>query len=254
MGERIPDLSLVIPCYNEAAHLESSVGRLLSACDLLGLPYEVILVDDASTDGTRQILKSLPARYASRRLRVYFNERNLGRGATVGRGLRLARAPIAGFLDIDLEVDAAYIGTFYRSVLHGADVAIGRRVYGVSLRSLPRFFMTRGYILLRRAALGLPFEDTEAGYKFFRLESAGPVLAQCRDPGWFWDTEIVARSYDAGLQIVEVTCLFVRRYDKASTVRPLRDSWRHLVSLLRFRRLRGAARRPAARRPVKVHR
>ncbi len=250
MGERIPGLSLVIPCYNEAAHLEASVERLLSACELLGVPYELILIDDASTDGTPRLLQGLPARYPLSRLRLYFNGRNLGRGATVARGLRLARAPIAGFLDVDLEVDAAYIGPFYRAVLEGADVAIGRRVYGVSLRSLPRFVMTRGYILLRRAVLGLPFEDTEAGYKFFRLESAGPILAQCRDPWWFWDTEVVARSYDAGLRIVEVTCRFVRRHDKASTVRPLRDSWRHLMALLIFRRLRGAERRATARRPV----
>jgi glycosyltransferase involved in cell wall biosynthesis len=236
MFRKKPDLSLVIACYNEAEHLESSVARLLSFCDLCNISIELIFVDDCSTDGTRDILLALAEKHPSHSFNIQFNEKNLGRGATVRRGLELARAPIAGFLDIDLEVDAAYISSFYLAILRGADIAIGHRVYKLSLRSVPRFLLTRGYILLRDILVSLPFEDTEAGYKFFRMATAMPILEQCREPGWFWDTEVVARAYGAGLLIAEVTCLFTRRDDKTSTVRPIRDSWRQLMSLLALRR------------------
>jgi glycosyltransferase involved in cell wall biosynthesis len=242
MPDGSPDLSLVIACFNEAEHLRHSVARLLAVCDLSRIAYEVIFVDDHSTDDTRQILTSLPDRYPAHPLRIHFNKRNLGRGATIQRGLELARAPIAGYLDIDLEVDAVYVHAFYLAVLEGADLVIGRRIFKFSPRSLARVVLTRGYVRIRRAALGLPFEDTEAGSKFFRLASMRPVLAQCRHPGWFWDTEVVTRAHDAGLTIAEVVCLFVRRHDKTSTVRPLPDAWRYLVGLAALRR----SRRPGA--------
>jgi glycosyltransferase involved in cell wall biosynthesis len=238
MPDRRPDLSLVIACFNEAEHLRDSVARLVEICDGLRITYEMLFIDDCSTDDTREILSSLRNRYSSHRLSIHFNEQNLGRGATVRRGLDLARAPVAGFLDIDLEVDAAYISAFYFTVLAGADMAMGRRVYEFSLPTAVRFVMTRGYSLIRRAMLDLPFEDTEAGFKFFRLASMRPVLARCSAPGWFWDTEVVTRAYDAGLEIAEVTCRFVRRLDKTSTVKPIRDTCRQFVGLAALRRSR----------------
>ncbi len=229
------DLTLVIPCYNEAEHLEGSVARLVEGCDLLRIDYELIFVDDASTDGTRSLLDRIVTQYPERCLRVIANPVNRGRGAAVSRGVAEARAPIAGFLDIDLEVDAAYVAPFYLAVRNGADLAIGRRIYRVSPRTLLRFALTRGYAALRRMLLPQPFEDTEAGFKFFRLPRMRPVIDACRDPRWFWDTELVVRACDAGLRIADVPCLFVRRTDKTSTVRPLRDSWRHFRGLMRLR-------------------
>jgi len=132
----------------------------------------------------------------------------------------------------------------YVAARDGAAVVIGRRVYKLSFWSLPRFVLTNGYIILRRVMLGLPFEDTEAGYKFFRLATIRPILKQCESHGWFWDTEIVARAYDAGLRITEVPCLFMRRRDKTSTVRPIHDSIQHFTSLLAFRRVRCVQREP----------
>jgi dolichyl-phosphate beta-glucosyltransferase len=252
MPDRSPDLSLVIACFNEAEHLRDSVARVVEICDGLRITYEMLFIDDCSTDDTREILTSLRNRYSSHRLSIHFNEQNLGRGATVRRGLDLARAPVAGFLDIDLEVDAAYISTFYFTVLDGADMAIGRRVYEFSLPTAVRFVMTRGYSLIRRAMLDLPFEDTEAGFKFFRLASMRPVLARCSAPGWFWDTEVVTRAYDAGLEVAEVTCRFERRLDKTSTVKPFRDACRQLVGLAALRRSRRRAARRALSLPIET--
>ena len=141
------------------------------------------------------------------------------------------------------------IGQFWRdekiyekslAAREGADLVIGRRIYRLSVRSLARFALTRGYAALRRAFVRLPFDDTEAGFKFFRLERMRPVLDACQDAGWFWDTELIVRARDAGLRIAEVPCLFVRRTDKTSTVKPFRDSWRQFRALLRLQSERSA--------------
>jgi hypothetical protein len=90
----------------------------------------------------------------------------------------------------------------------------------------------------------VPLADTETGFKLFRREPILPVLAQCEDRGWFWDTEIMVRAHHAGLAIVEVPVLFVRRFDKQSSVQPIRDSLDYFRKLWRFRATARALRRP----------
>ena len=111
----------------------------------------------------------------------------------------------------------------------GADVATVRRIYAFQLRSLDRYFMSRGYSWLVRRLLGVPLRDTETGYKFFRRERLLPVLDEIQDPGWFWDTEFMVRAERRGLRIDEIPGAYVRRDDKTSTVRGLRDSVRYFA-------------------------
>jgi hypothetical protein len=96
--------------------------------------------------------------------------------------------------------------------------------------------MSRGYSFLVRKLLATSLRDTETGCKFFRREALLPVLDEIRDPGWFWDTEFMLRAERRGLRIVEIPGAYVRRYDKRSTVRGIRDSFRYLFRLLSFRR------------------
>jgi GT2 family glycosyltransferase len=84
--------------------------------------------------------------------------------------------------------------------------------------------------------------DTETGFKFFNCARALPVLESIRDPGWFWDTEFMVRAARAGLRIVEIPGAYIRRADKTSTVRGLRDSFRYFGKLLAFRRALRSAR------------
>ena len=84
--------------------------------------------------------------------------------------------------------------------------------------------------------LGLPYQDTETGYKFFRRERILPLLDEAQSNGWFWDTELMALCHKHGLNVCEVPALFIRRWDKASTVKPLRDSVAYFRELLRFRK------------------
>ena len=231
-----PLLSLVLACYNEEEVLESSWGEIRGTLEDLGQPFEVIFVDDVSRDRTREILRSIVAAHPDLDLRVILHDENRGRGATVTDGFRAARGEITGYLDVDLEVHSRYIPSLVRAIRGGADVAIVRRIYAFQVRSLDRYVMSRGYSFLVRKMLGVPFHDTETGYKFFRREALLPVLDEIQDPGWFWDTEFMVRAQRRGLRIAEIPGAYVRRWDKTSTVSGLRDTVDYFRRLIAFRR------------------
>jgi glycosyltransferase involved in cell wall biosynthesis len=230
-----PLLSVVVACYNEEEVLAASFEELRETLEDFGHAWEIVFVDDASSDRTREILRSIVAANPGLQLQLILHEHNRGRGATVSDGFRAARGDIAGYLDIDLEVHSRYIPSLARAIQNGADVATVRRIYAFQLRALDRYFMSRGYSFLVRLLLGVPFHDTETGYKFFRREKLLPVLDAIRDAGWFWDTEFMVRALRHGLRIVEIPGAYVRRWDKASKVSGIRDSIRYFAKLLSFR-------------------
>jgi hypothetical protein len=105
--------------------------------------------------------------------------------------------------------------------------------------------MSRGYSFLVRKLLGVSLRDTETGYKFFRREALLPVIDAIEDPAWFWDTEFMVRAARRGLRIAEIPGAYVRRDDKTSTVRGMRDSFVYFFKLLGFRKADAASRRRA---------
>ncbi len=230
-----PQLSLVLACYNEAEHLEASFAEIKDTLEHARIPFEILFVDDASRDRTREILARLVASHPQLALRTILHERNRGRGATVSDGFHAARGTVTGYIDVDLEVHSRYIPSLVRAIDRGADVATLRRIYAFQLRSLDRYLMSRGYSFLVRHLLDVGTADTETGYKFFRRESVLPLLDEIEDPGWFWDTEFMVRAARRGLKLVEIPGAYIRRKDKTSTVSGLRDSLRYFAQLLRFR-------------------
>jgi hypothetical protein len=230
------DLSLILACYNEELVIEESVAQIVEVLDKTRYSYEIIFVDDCSKDGTRDLINRTIELYPDKKMLRIFHERNKGRGGTVADGIRAAQGDVAGFIDIDLEVHARYVPSCVIAVENGADVVVGRRIYKLNLRSLDRYVMSAGYVWLVRRLLGVDLNDTEAGYKFFRRDKILPVLDEIEDQHWFWDTEVMVRSYYRGYQIVEIPCLFLRRFDKPSTVSPLSDTIDYFAKLWRFRR------------------
>jgi glycosyltransferase involved in cell wall biosynthesis len=238
-----PELSVVLACYNEAEILETSFAEIRDTLEEMKRPYEILFIDDVSRDRTRDLIARIVEQNRGLDLRVILHDRNRGRGQTVTDGFRAARGAIAGYLDVDLEVHSRYIPSLVRAIEKGADVATVRRIYAFQIFSLDRYAMSRGYSFLVRRMLGVPIRDTETGFKFFRREALLPVLDEIADPGWFWDTEFMVRAFRRGLRIEEIPGAYLRRYDKTSTVRGLRDSVRYFAKLVAFRRaLRGGAR------------
>jgi glycosyltransferase involved in cell wall biosynthesis len=233
-----PDLSIVVACYNAQSYLRHSVAELIAALNMTRYheAYELIFVDDASKDETLSVIREIQHAYPRVATHLIAHAHNTGRGRAVTDGLLAARGRIAGFLDIDLETPAHYIMPAALAVERGADLVCAVRVYKFLWHAVGRQILSYGYHAIEMRVLHLPLRDTEAGFKFFNRERILPVLAECEDPGWFWDTEIMARSYFAGLRIVELPTLFIKRYDKPSTVRPLQDSLTYLRKLAHFRR------------------
>lgn len=234
------DLSLILPCYKDAPHLRASVVEIVRVLESIRCSWEIIFVNDASPDRDREVIRELLAEDSSGRLRFIDHEKNTGRGEAVRDGFLAARGEFCGFIDIDLEVPAIYMLSMLLALQQGADVACAHRIYKLRLGILHRAVLSRGYSFLTRLLLRNNMPDTEAGYKFFRRERVLPVLATCEDPGWFWDTEIMLRCQMAGLKIAFPPTLFLRRADKASTVRIAHDVVEYWRRLLRFRSMRRA--------------
>lgn len=230
------DVSLILACYNEAEHILKSVPRIIEALDQTDFSWEIIFIDDASTDKTPRLIEKFIKTHPRKMLSAYYHQKNMGRGVTAAEGIKKSNGKIVGYIDIDLEVPPDYIPQFVNAIDNNYQVATGWRIYDFTLKSLPRWLASKGYNLIRDWVLKTKIKDTEAGYKFFNKKAILPVLKECKSPGWFWDTEILVRAQRKGLKIKEIPVVFIRRFDKTSTVRLIPDTFVYLKELWRFKR------------------
>ncbi len=228
------DYSLILACYNEGSTFEESLNKILFEVRQFSGNWEIVFVEDKSTDKTREVLarnlKKIP------NSRVIFHKKNLGRGKSVTDGIQVSRGSICGFIDVDCEVSPSYIPLFIKEVENGCDMVVGKRYYERGFKSLTRVVASHTYAALIKVLLNIPVDDTEAGYKFFRKKTILPVLKKVKDKHWFWDTEICARANLAGLKITQIPVLFVRRHEKKSTVKIMPDTIRYIRSILEFKK------------------
>lgn len=233
---KIPvDLSLVLACYNEAPIFRESVKDIACVLKRSNLSYEIIFVDDKSSDRTGELIDSYCK--TNNHCRALYHTTNIGRGKTVSDGIKAANGKVVGFIDIDCEISPIYIPDMVDRILRNeADVVIGKRIYRSSFSSLLRELLSVGYRRLANILVDTGNLDTETGYKFFRRKKILPVIALCRHAHWFWDTEIMVYSRRAGLKIKEIPVLFMRRTDKISSVRVFRDVIDYCINLWRLRR------------------
>lgn len=229
-----PYFSLILALYNEGSTLKQSLKSVYQTLQKIKKPWEVILVEDKSTDNTLKTIRELLPYLKNTKLITH--SKNQGRGRTVSDGIRAAESQYCGFLDVDLEVAANYIPLFINELEKGVDVVIGKRFYEKNLSAVTRVLTSIGYKLMIRYLLKLPIDDTEAGYKFFRREKILPILSKITEKGWFWDTEICARSSWAGLKTSQIPVLFIRRPEKKSTVRLIPDTLDYLKKIYLFRK------------------
>ncbi|MFC1647262.1 glycosyltransferase family 2 protein [Patescibacteria group bacterium] len=228
------DLSLVLATYNEETHLIDSIRRIIKALKRSGLTYELIFVDDKSLDGTVSILESFQKKHPQ--WTYIYHTSNQGRGKSVSDGIMKASGKVVGYIDVDLEVSPIYIPELANKILEGrADFVIGKRIYRTTLTSLVREVLSVGYQIISDWMIGTGRLDTESGYKFFDRKKILPVVKKTIHPHWFWDTEVTVLAMRKGLKVVEEPVLFLRRFDKESTVNIFQDTLDYLVSLWKFR-------------------
>lgn len=228
-------LSLVITTFRETDVLAGSLPRIAAALRALGRPSELVFVDDGSGDGTADWVEAQCPAYADLAPRVLRHPLNRGRGAALRTGFEACRGAYCGYLDLDLEVDVAYVAPTLAYLDAGADVVIGVRTYVKGRKGFDmRTFLSVGYRHLSRTVLRHRLSDTETGFKFFRRAALLPLLPHIEEGGWFFDTEVMMVSWLAKRRIAELPVEFHRRNDKPSTVKVARDVRRYLVALARF--------------------
>ena len=228
-------LSLVITTFRETDVLAGSLPRIAATLRALGRPCEIVFVDDGSGDGTAEWVEARCPEYADLSPRVLKHPTNRGRGAALRTGFEAACGEYCGYLDLDLEVDVAYLVPTLRLLDEGADVVIGVRTYvkdrpGIDFRT----FLSVGYRHLSRSVLRHRMKDTETGFKFFRRAALLSRHPHIEEAGWFFDTAVMMVSWLAKRRIAELPVEFHRRTDKESTVKIVRDVRRYLGALARF--------------------
>jgi putative flippase GtrA len=206
---RAPDadvaVEIVIPVFNEADGLESSVTRLRSYL-LANLPYSfrITIADNASTDATWAIAGELAA--LNPEVEALHLDRK-GRGRALDAAWRASTARVVAYMDVDLSTDLAAVLPLVAPLLSGhSDVAIGSRLDRSSrvVRGPKREVISRSYNLILRTALRARFSDAQCGFKALRADAARELLPLVQDRGWFFDTELLVLAERAGLRIHEV--------------------------------------------------
>lgn len=227
-----PEISIVIPAYNEAHRLPATLDRIERYLQESGTPAEVIVSDDGSRDDTADVVRRRAAVWPQ--LRLVAAERNRGKGAAVRLGMADARGRFRIFSDADLSVPIDDIEKLLRPLRNGAGVAIGSRALRASEVQVhqPWYRETMGKIfnkLVRIFVLG-GVKDTQCGFKAFTAEVAERVFPALQTRGFGFDVEVLYRAQHAGYKIVEVPTRWIN--SPQSRVHPIRDSMAMFLELL----------------------
>src|SRR5436190_12762788 len=248
----LPRFSIVIPCFIEERRVVETLHVTIEYLTINAPESELIVVNDGSTDATgtiaRQILSE--TKIATRLLE---NFPNRGKGAAVRSGLLAAREPIGLFSDADLSTPIEETPKLIEPIANGeVDIAFGSRALDRSLIGVHQPWRReqggRVFNLLVRVATGLPFWDTQCGFKAFRLDVCRPILESAHIAGFAFDVELLYLAHRAGLRLREIPVRW--NHTEGSKVRFFHDGLRMLREVIALRaegphpeRMRGISRR-----------
>ena len=229
-----PELSIVIPSYNEEARLPRSLEKIRAYVAEHHPDAEVIVVDDGSKDGTARVVEQWRREWPA--LRLVPNGGNRGKGYSVRHGMLEARGRVALFTDADLSAPIEEADKLL-DALRDADVAFGSRAMDRGLIAVhqSRLREVAGIIFNRcvRLFTGLSFEDTQCGFKAFRLDRSRIIFEQQRVERFGFDPEILFLAKRHGLRAAEVPVRWA--HDPATKVHVIRDSLRMFSDLVVIR-------------------
>jgi glycosyltransferase involved in cell wall biosynthesis len=223
------EVSVIIPVYNEARTIEEIVRRVKAQ----NVAKEILIVDDGSTDGTRQILESMNEVGETR---VIFHDRNLGKGAAVRTGINNASGDVLLIQDADLEYDPRDYASLLQPIEEGlADVVYGSRFLGAARRPVMFWHMVANKLLtfLTNILYNTILTDMETGYKVFKKEVVEGV--NLRANRFDFEPEFTAKILKRKVRVFEVPIVFNPRDYKEGKKIGLKDAFQAVWSLLKYR-------------------
>jgi glycosyltransferase involved in cell wall biosynthesis len=235
----LPAFSLVVPAFNEAQRIGRTLQETLNYLSATSPESEVIVVDDGSGDATSEVSRAAFAAVPQIESRVLWHSPNRGKGAAVRDGLLAATRPVALFSDADLSTPISEAPKLLEPIFAGeVEVAFGSRALNRRLigkrQAWHREQSGRVFNLAVRLATGLPFWDTQCGFKAFQLDAFRPVLARTKTDGFGFDVEWLYLARKAGLRLREIPVRW--DHNDGSKISMARDSVQMLREVMELRR------------------
>lgn len=228
-------LSVVVPAYNEEQRLRITLPHLIRDVNRRFLDYEIIVVDDGSSDNTASIVKETIAGNANVRLISY--RHNMGKGHAVRTGVLAARKDYVLFCDADLSTPFREVGKLLKAIDAGSDIAIGSRARKetriLQRQPLYRVLMGKTFNKIVRILAVSGINDTQCGFKCFKAAIAIDIFRDCQINGFSFDVEMLHIARKRGVSIKEVGVLW--KNDTQSKVHPVYHSFQMLKDLLVIR-------------------
>lgn len=232
---RGPRISIVIPAYNEAVRIEGTLERVVGCVVRDGWDAEVLVVDDGSTDETVDIVQHWMAKYPF--LHLSKNPGNRGKGFSVRNGLLQSAGEYVMFTDADLSAPIEEATRLFEALDGGADVAIGSRWLDkqrqIVQQPLYRRFFGRCFNWVTRKVMGLPYRDTQCGFKAFKRDAAQTIFRLQTIERWGFDPEILFIARKLKLKVVEVPVTW--GHDERSRISYLKDGMKMLEEMAQIR-------------------
>jgi len=217
-------VSVVLPAYNEAKELETTVEKVSQTLKKTDYTYEIVIAEDGSTDGTAELSEQLTKKYQF--VRHIHREKRLGRGTALNNAFRQCRGQVLVYMDLDLATDLKSLRPLIDAIaLECYEVSTGSRMLPESKveRSLRRSISSKSYNFLVRHMLGSKVKDHQCGFKAFKKEAVLPLLGEVEATHWFWDTEILVRAQRHGFKVKEIPVEWTSGV--GTKVNLAKDSW-----------------------------
>jgi glycosyltransferase involved in cell wall biosynthesis len=227
--------SIVIPAYNESARLGATLEKVLAYVHAQNWDAEVIVVNDGSRDNTADIIRAFAAKDPT--IRLLENPGNRGKGYSVRNGMLNARGHLVLFSDADLSSPIEEAPKLFQAIEQGADIAIGSRWLLAETQTqrqpLYRQIFGRIFNLLLRLTLGLPFKDTQCGFKAFKQSAAQAIFPLQMIERWGFDPEILFLARKLGFKVREVPVAW--GHSGGARINPLVDGSKMFLEMLHIR-------------------
>jgi glycosyltransferase involved in cell wall biosynthesis len=241
MQNREEKISIVMPAYNEAGRIVASIEETAAAFSSFGLPWELIVMDDGSTDDTYEKAIALSKEYPQ--LIVRRNPINTGKGRAIKKALHYITGDYTLFLDADMDLHPLQFQTLFDIMrLDKADVVIGSKLHPNSIVNYPlqRKIISFIYYLLVRILFNLPCHDTQTGLKLFKTEVLRNVLPRVLVKKFAFDLEVLANAHRLGYKIAEAPIILKpqRPYGRIGSTAIFTTGWDTLAIFYRMYILR----------------